>query len=118
MPLKVKANLTGLNRRFSEARLIDARKVAANDAQQAMEKYVPRLHGDLRKESFVSHDGSHIVYSVPYARAQFYGMIGGSRIHNYTTPRTSRRWDLRLKGNSQDMAKVKEAFIKELKRNG
>lgn len=71
--------------------------------------------------SFVNSDGTSINYSAVYARAQFYGFVGpapGYRVHNYTTPGTSRRWDLRLKGNKHDMALVKEAFVKGAEWNG
>lgn len=72
--------------------------------------------GTLRETSKVATDGSSVYYVQPYARAQFYGFItnqygGPFRIHNYTTPGTSRRWDLRLKGNLSEMVMVKEAFI-------
>nr|DAQ67668.1 MAG TPA: Minor capsid protein [Caudoviricetes sp.] len=90
-----------------------------------MEKYVPMLHTDastnLRSMSFVNSDGTSINYNAVYARAQFYGFVGrapGHRVHNYTTPGTSRRWDLRLKGNKHDMVLVKEAFVKGAQWNG
>lgn len=124
MPIKVSINLNNLNKKYSKQNLEHARKLAMNDAQQAMEKYVPRLSGDLRKTAVEKIDGTGIVYIMPYAKAQFYGFItncygGPFRIHNYTTTdetppyyvNTSRRWDLRLKGNKQDMKEVKEAFI-------
>ena len=58
--------------------------------------------------------------AAPYDKAQFYGFVGkgGYRVHHYTTPGTSRRWDLRLKGDQQRMANVKQAFIKGLVGNG
>lgn len=124
MPITVKVNLNNLNKKFSKQNLEHARKLALNDAQQAMEKYVPKLSGDLRDTAHVNATGTAITYTMPYARAQFYGFItnrygGPFRIHNYTTTaetppdyvNTSRRWDLRLKGNKQDMKKVKEALI-------
>lgn len=116
MGVRVKIDLSGFNKRFSSQRLIAARKAAANDAQQAMERYVPKNVGNLRKASYVSDDGSHIVYEMPYAKAQFYGIVHGSPVKHYSTPGTSKRWDLRLKGNRSDMVKVKEAFVEELKR--
>ena len=76
--------------------------------------------GSLRSMSYVSDDGSEIVYTAKYARAQFYGFItnkygGPYRIHNYTTPGTSRRWDLRLKGNQEDMSSVMDTLNNGLK---
>lgn len=114
MPINVKVNLAGLNAKLSDSSVRHARLAMANDAQQAMEQFVPKNEGNLRKDSNVAPDGSYIDYTMPYAAAQFYGFINGSRIHNYSTPGTSRRWDLRLKGDKEDMAKVKDAFVKGL----
>lgn len=116
MGIRVRTNLNIMNHKFSEAQLRRGRLAMANDAHQAMEKYVPKKEGTLRETSKVATNGSSVYYVQPYARAQFYGFItnqygGPFRIHNYTTPGTSRRWDLRLKGNLSEMAMVKEAFI-------
>ncbi|WP_297952675.1 minor capsid protein [uncultured Lactobacillus sp.] len=126
MGVKVHADLSGLNRKLSAESLKRARKLMANDALQAMNKYVPSSSqgndesgSTLRGMSSVAEDGSSVMYRAIYARAQFYGFItnkygGPFRIHNYTTPGTSRRWDLRLKGHKEDMNHVKEAFVKGL----
>ena len=126
MGVKVHADLSGLNRKLSVEALKRARKLMANDALQAMNKYVPSSSqgndesgSTLRGMSSVAEDGSSVMYRAIYARAQFYGFItnkygGPFRIHNYTTPGTSRRWDLRLKGHKEDMNHVKEAFVKGL----
>lgn len=123
MPIRVKINLKRLNEELSAENIIKARKAMANQAHQEMERYVPSSSkgnqengSTLRGESKVSEDGSTVVYNVPYAKAQFYGFItnrygGPFRIHNYTTPGTSRRWDLRLKGNDDAMARAKKALI-------
>ncbi|WP_240408787.1 minor capsid protein [Lactobacillus crispatus] len=126
MGVKVHVNLSGLNRKLSAESLKRARKLMANDALQAMNKYVPSSSqgndesgSTLRGMSSVAEDGSSVMYRAIYARAQFYGFItnkygGPFRIHNYTTPGTSRRWDLRLKGHKEDMNHVKESFVKGL----
>mgnify|MGYP002605803360 CR=1 FL=1 len=120
MGIKVHVDLTKLDQKLNTTQLRQARLNMANDAHQAMDKYIPMLHPDtsenLRSMSFVNSDGTSIIYTAVYAKAQFYGFItnqygGPFRIHNYTTPGTSRRWDLRLKGNLSEMAMVKEAFI-------
>lgn len=116
MGIKVHVDLNIMNHKFSEDQLRHGRLAMANDAQQAMEKYVPKKEGTLRETSKVATDGSSVYYVQPYARAQFYGFItnqygGPFRIHNYTTSGTSRRWDLRLKGNLSEMAMIKETFI-------
>ena len=126
MGVEVHIDLSGLNRKLSAESLKRARKLMANDALQAMNKYVPSSSqgndesgSTLRGMSSVAEDGSSVMYRAIYARAQFYGFItnkygGPFRIHNYTTPGTSRRWDLRLKGHKEDMNHVKEAFVKGL----
>jgi hypothetical protein len=42
----------------------------------------------------------------------------GHRVYKYTTSGTSRRWDLRLKGNANLMKKVSEAFVNGAGFNG
>lgn len=129
MGFSVKVDLSNFDKRFSRANLIRARKASADEARKIMNsKYVPsstkgedkKTGGSLRSMSYVSDDGSEIVYTAKYARAQFYGFItnkygGPYRIHNYTTPGTSRRWDLRLKGNKEDMSRVMDTFNNGLK---
>lgn len=115
MGVKVKIDMSNFNRKFSDEKLRRAHELALNDAMQAMDKYVPMKKGNLRKMSAMSIDRKSILYTAPYAKAQFYGIVNGSRVHNYTTPGTSRRWDLRLKGNKEDIKKVKEAFTNALK---
>ena len=117
MGIRVRTNLNIMNHKFSEDQLRRGRLAMANDAQQAMGKYVPKKSGDLRDDAKVATDGSSVYYVEPYARAQFYGFItnqygGPFRIHNYTTAGTSRRWDLRLKGNLSEMAILKNEFLK------
>ncbi|EJN54697.1 Hypothetical protein A131_54480 [Lactobacillus gasseri CECT 5714] len=106
-----------MEQKLNDTQLRRGRLAMANDAQQAMEKYVPKNHGYLRDHAKVATDGSSVYYVAPYARAQFYGFItnqygGPFRIHNYTKPGTSRRWDLRLKGNLSEMAILKNEFLK------
>ena len=129
MGFNVNVDLSGFDKRFSRANVIRARKAAVDVARKIMTtKYVPsstkgedkKTGGSLRSMSYVSDDGSQIVYTAKYARAQFYGFItnkygGPYRIHNYTTHGNSRRWDLRLKGNKEDMSKVMDTFAKGLK---
>lgn len=129
MGINVHVNLSKLNEKLDAQRIIRARKLMANDALQAMDKYVPsstkgknQNGASLRGMTAIAIDGSSIMYRAVYAKAQFYGFITNSyggpfRIHTYTTPGTSRRWDLRLKGNREDMKLVKEAFVKGLDLN-
>ena len=118
MGVEVHVDLSGLNRKLSAESLKKARKLMANDALQAMDKWVPYLEGNLSKSTAVATDGSAIWYYMPYAKAQFYGLVGpkpGYPVHHYTTAThklASKRWDLKLKGSKDDMEKAKSAFIK------
>lgn len=126
MPVHVKVDLTRLKAKLSSENIIRARKAMATQAMQEMNQYVPSSskgeHENgttLRGETNIADDGSYVLYNVPYAKAQFYGFItnqygGPYRIHNYTTPGTSRRWDLRMKGNERAMDDVQKAFIRGL----
>lgn len=126
MPVHVKVDLTRLKAKLSSENIIRARKAMATQAMQEMNQYVPSSSmgntengTTLRGESAISLDGSYVLYNVPYAKAQFYGFItnqygGPYRIHNYTTPGTSRRWDLRMKGNHKAMDNVQKALIRGL----
>ena len=126
MPIRVKVNLERLKTKLSSENIIRAKKAMATQAMQEMNQYVPSSskgeHENgttLRGETNIADDGSYVLYNVPYAKAQFYGFItnqygGPYRIHNYTTPGTSRRWDLRMKGNQKAMDDVQKAFIRGL----
>lgn len=86
-----------------------------NQMHQDMEQYVPKRAGFLRSQSFVNGTGVH--YTAKYARAQFYGLVNGHRVRNYSTPGTSRRWDLRAKAvyMSDWQKAAASAYLKEAK---
>ena len=52
---------------------------------QHMDKYVPKDTGALRETVVKGID--YIKYNVPYAHAQYAGIVHGSPVKNYTTPR-------------------------------
>lgn len=82
----------------SPAALTRTRKALAGQMLTDMEKLVPKREGNLRNDAIASIDGSKLIYTVPYASDQFYGMNGGKYpIVHYTTPGTGKRWDLRGK---------------------
>lgn len=85
-----------------------------NQMHQDMEQYVPKRAGFLRSQSFVSGTGVH--YTAKYAKAQFYGLVNGHWVRNYSTPGTGRRWDLRAKAvYKTDWQKVAaNAYLKEV----
>lgn len=99
-------------------RFRSGQKWMANQALIEMQPYVPLRNNSLRDSGTVSSDGKSIQWHTPYARTQFYGIVNGHRIRNYTTPGTGKRWDLRTKGNSSKMNNITHAFIEGAKLNG
>lgn len=96
---KVDINLN-LDRRFSTANVNKARYVMANQMMADMDQFVPYKTGTLSQSVHINANGSQITYTTPYAKAQFYGIVNGSPVRNYTRtdhPRASKRWDLRAK---------------------
>ena len=89
-----------LDNLFSNAKIDKARYVVANQAMADMDQFVPYKGGTLSQSAHINADGSQIAYTKPYAKAQFYGIINGSPVRNYTHsehPMASKRWDLRAK---------------------
>lgn len=59
-----------------------------------MDKYVPMNTGDLR--TVVSMTPHSITYHMPYAEAQYRGVVHGTEVKNYTTPGTGPYWDKKM----------------------
>lgn len=116
MPLKINVNITNLDK--IPMRFDDGQKWAANQAMMEMHEFIPKKEGYLRDSQTMSLDGKHISYHTPYARPQFYGLINGHEVQNYTTPGTGKRWDLRLTGDKEKMDNVKNSFIEGAKLRG
>lgn len=115
MSTHITVNLSGLNSILSSERLSRAHYVLANQAMADMDQFVPYKRGTLSGSAHIDNDGN-IVYTTPYAKAQFYGMINGHPIVNYTRsehPQASRRWDLKAKSLYGDKwaNKVKQALL-------
>ena len=53
---------------------------------QHMDKYVPMADTHQLRENVVKGT-DYIKYNVPYAHAQYIGIVHGSPVRNYTTPR-------------------------------
>lgn len=90
---------------LSQAKLEKANYVVANQAMQDMDQFVPFKQGHLAGSAHISGNKQTIVYDVPYAKAQFYGMINGHPVVNYTRsehPQATKRWDLKAKGLYMD----------------
>lgn len=110
MSVNVHVDLKSLNN--ISARFERGQIMAGNQAMLEMSQYVPMREENLRDSGTLSPDGKTVSYHEPYAKAQFYGFVNGSRVRNYTTAGTSRRWDLRMKGNRSKMNNVTQAFTR------
>ncbi|WP_076657656.1 minor capsid protein [Lactiplantibacillus plantarum] len=113
MAFKINVDLDGFVDQTSLTNVKRGQYALVNQAMSDMEQFVPKNQGHLRDSVHATSDGGQITYAMPYAKAQFYGMINGSRIRNYTTPGTSRRWD--LKGKSVFMDSWVKAFTEGMK---
>lgn len=92
--IKVKVDLSGVRRKLSPTNFKRGQFAMANQAMADMNTFVPKREGDLRNSAHIDSGGQFVVWEMPYAKRQFYG-IG---IHNYTTPGTGPHWDLKAKG--------------------
>lgn len=114
----------GMNIRFNAAdanisRAVDSRFVRGavlNQMMIDMDQFVPYLSGALSQSVVMNLDATMLIYSIPYAKRQFYG-VG---ITNYTTAvhrLAGKRWDLKAKAQYGDAwAQVAQRAIdKELK---
>lgn len=99
MVLKVNVDLAQFNERTSPANIKKAQYALMNEAMKNMEQFVPLKQGPLRDSVHETADGNQIAYNKPYAKAQFYGIINGHPVNpeNYSTPGTTKRWDLKAK---------------------
>lgn len=100
MSVHVNVDLSGLNSMLSGRSLRRARHVLANQTMQDMDQFVPFKQGHLAGSVHLD-DEDKIVYTTPYARAQFYGLIAGKYpVVHYTKtehPQATKRWDLKAK---------------------
>lgn len=99
MGVRITTNVPFMRKMLSDASLERARYVLANQAMSDMDKFVPLKSSALVNSAHLDAN-YNIVYTTPYAKAQFYGKINGYPIKNYTqTPGRypTKRWDLRAK---------------------
>lgn len=115
MAFKVDIDLDGFMEQTSLTNVKRGQYALANQAMSDMEQFVPKDRSEepLRQSVHTTADGSQITYSTPYAKAQFYGIINGYPVHNYTTPGTTKRWDLKAK--SMFMSSWIDTFTKGMK---
>lgn len=90
---RVTIDLGGVMSRLSQDAVRRGRYAAANQALADMNQFVPMLSGALRMTATIDIDGGGINYNTPYSNKLFYMYM-----HNYTTPGTGPRWDLKAKG--------------------
>ncbi len=107
--------------------IVESRNVAApvlNQMESDMQRFVPYDQGNLTRDTLIDTQHRQIVYQMPYAKAQFYGIVGGKYpVVNYTTdthPQATKRWDLKTKAiYGKDWSSVAaKATLKELKNSG
>lgn len=92
--IKVKVDLSGVHKKMSAANFKRGQFAMANQAMADMNEFVPKRENRLRNSAHVDSGGQLIVWNAPYAERQYRG-VG---IHNYTTPGTGPRWDMKAKG--------------------
>lgn len=102
MAFRINVDLDGFMDQTSLNNVKRGQYALVNQAMSDMEQFVPKDQGHLRDSVHATADGSQITYAMPYAKAQFYGIINGYPVHNYTTPGTTKRWDLKAKSMFMD----------------
>lgn len=124
MSVKVSVDLSGLTHMLSGQSLKRARYILANQAMGDMDQFVPLKSKHLAKSAHLDSN-DNIVYSTPYASAQFYGLIehkdknGNLKISpvlHYTQTEgryPTKRWDLKAKSLYGDVwaNKVKKSLL-------
>lgn len=104
MAFRINVDLDGFMDQTSLTNVKRGQYALVNQAMSDMEQFVPKDQGHLRDYVHATADGSQITYAMPYAKAQFYGIINGHPVNpnNYTTPGTTKRWDLKAKSVFMD----------------
>jgi len=102
MAFRINVDLDGFMDQTSLTNVKRGQYALVNQAMSDMEQFVPKDQGHLRDSVHATSNGSQITYAMPYAKAQFYGIINGHPVHNYTTPGTTKRWDLKAKSMFMD----------------
>lgn len=124
MGFKVKSNLNVFNNIKNAAESGRVVTPVLNQMESDMQRFVPYDQGNLTRDTFIDVRQRQIVYQVPYAKAMFYGVVGGKYpVKNYNTdkhPQAGKRWDLRGKAQfGDDWAKVVgNSLAKEAKNSG
>lgn len=99
MGVKITTNVPFMRNMLNGDSLDRARYVLANQAMADMDKFVPLKSSALSGSAHLDVNHS-IVYNTPYAKSQFYGLIHGHPVKNYTQTAgryPTKRWDLKAK---------------------
>lgn len=76
-----------------------------------MDKFVP-LGDTEHLRNNVDKGVDYITYEMPYAHAQYVGVVNGHPVRNYTTPGTGPYWDKRMvSAEMQDVIKEVQEYI-------
>ncbi len=85
-------------------------KFFTDTCYKKMDKYVPMDTGDLR--TIVNKGTNYITYEMPYAHAQYIGIVRGSPVQNYTTPGTGSYWDKKMwTAEGQDVVREVQKYV-------
>lgn len=87
-----KADLSGVERKVSDANILRGKRALANQVLMDTDKYIPMEGGALRASGQIAIDGSAVSWNTVYARAQFYGTNGIVVFKKYTTQGTGKLW--------------------------
>lgn len=98
MAVYIKVDVDGVRTKLSPQAMMEGRRALANQMLADMNPFVPKKNNSLRQAVSMARDGSEIIYSMPYAKAQYYGTNGKAVFKKYSTPGTGKRWDLQAKG--------------------
>lgn len=72
-----------------------------NQMMADMDQFVPYLSGDLSGRVTMNLDATLLIYAIPYAKRQFYG-VGIKNYTRATHPQAGKRWDLKAKAQYGD----------------
>lgn len=99
---RVKVDLSGVNKKLSAGNMQSAKYAMMNQMLMDMQPFVPNDQGTLQSTGMISADKGSLVWSTPYAKAMYYGVIknkyGSFPVSKWTTPGTGPYWDQKSKG--------------------
>lgn len=90
--IRTKTDLSGVERKVSDANILRAKRAVANQVLMDDDKYIPMKDGPLRASGQIAIDGSSVSWNTVYARAQYYGTNGIVVFKKYTTSGTGKQW--------------------------